>query len=158
MCQKHFLAEHGDALAQGRDLRRNIVGAGRERDVAQLCGTLRETDQRSDAFGLDDLQRAEDLQLLHVLGQVTTGHALVQMLMARKIAELLNARLHIMPSDALTLHDRLQIDLVLHPLVALDHTVWHRNAEIRLALQHRDPVVTFQPDFALATPDGAHGR
>ena len=120
-------------------------------------GALRKTKERGDALGLDQLQPAVDLQLLDVLGEVAAGHALVEVLMTGQFAELLDARLDVVTGDALAPHDGFQVDLVLHALVALDHAVRHGNAEIALALQHRDPVFAFEADLAFATPDGAHG-
>ncbi len=66
-------------------------------------------------------KRAEHLELLHVLREVAARHALVDVLVAGQFAELLDARLHIVPRDALALHDAAEIHRVLHPLVALDH-------------------------------------
>ena len=125
--------------------------------IAQLPGALRKTNEGGDALGLGQPQRAVDLQLLDVLGEVAAGHALVQVLMTGQLAELLDARLDVVAGDALPPHDGFQVDLVLHALVAFDHAVRHRNAEIALALQHGDPVFAFEADLAFATPDGAHG-
>ena len=155
--QQHLFAEHRDALAERGDLRGDVVRARREQDVAQLPGALRETQEGGDALGLDEPERAEDLQLLDVFGEVAAGHALVEVLVTGEFAELLDARLHVVAGDAFPPHDGVQVDLVLDPLVALDHAVRHRNAEIALALHHRDPVFAFEADLAFAAPDGAHG-
>ena len=119
---------------------------------------LRKTHEGGDALGLGEPERAVDLQLLDVLGEVAAGHALVQVLVTGEFAELLDARLDVVAGDALPPHDGFQVDLVLDPLVALDHAVRHRNAEIALALQHGDPVFALETDLAFAAPDGAHGR
>ena len=62
-----------------------------------------------------------------------------------------------MARDALALHDGGEVDLILHLLIGVDHSRWHRDAEVLLAFENGDPVVALQADFAFATPDGAHG-
>ncbi len=61
-------------------------------------------------------RESANLHLLDVLGQVATGHALVDVLVARERVELLDAGLHIVAGDAFALGDGVEVDLVDHPV------------------------------------------
>ncbi len=113
--------------------------AARHHEVAVLRRPLGQPGDDRDAVGVDVLERAPDLQLLDVLGEVAAGHALVHVLVAGQGVELLDAGLHVVAGDPLPLGDRGQVDLVEHPLVVGDHTVGYVDAQFRLGTQHRQP-------------------
>ena len=81
----------------------------------------------------------------------------MDVLVPGQLAELLDARLHIVAGHALALHDALQIHHVLHLLIALDHAIRDADAEVALSLHDGDPELALQLHFSLAAPDGAHG-
>ena len=118
-----------------------------------LGGQPGEPGQGRDAAVAQELQRLLDLQLLDVLGQVAGGHALVDVLVAGEGAELLDPRLHVVAGDPLAGGDRVEVDLVDHVLVGLDHAVRHLDAEVALRLEHRDPELPLEHDLVLRRPD-----
>ena len=155
--EQEFLAKHGKPFAEGGGLGGDVVGAGRERDIAGLGGALGEGDEGGDGFVADDVEGAEDLQLLDVLGEVTAGHAFVDVLMTGEVAELLDTSFHIVAGDALALHDGSHVDLFQNGFVGFDHAFWHVLAEVALGFEHGHPVLAFEADFAFGGPNGAHG-
>ena len=155
--QQGFFAEHGETFAQCSGLGGDVVGAGGEGNITRHGGAAGDACEHGHGLAADFEQGAEDLELLDILREVAAGHALVDVLVAGEIAKLLDACLHIVTGDALTLHDGGDVDLILHLFVGLDHAVGHGDAEITLAFEHGDPVIAFEPDFALGRPEGAHG-
>ena len=67
--------------------------------------------KRGDGLVADDEQRAVDLELLDVFRQVAGGHALVDLLVAGEVVELLDARLHVVAGHSFARHDGGEIDL-----------------------------------------------
>jgi len=96
-----FLAKHRDALAKGGGLGRDVVGAGSNDEIFPLLAALTEAGEGGDGFIADDEEGAEDLELFDVLGEVTGGHAFVDVLVAGEVVELLDAGFDIMTCDAL---------------------------------------------------------
>ena len=72
---EQFLTEHRETLAERGGLRGNVVGAPRDHQIAVSFGLLGEREQRGGGLEMDELQRAEDLQLLDVLRQVAACEA-----------------------------------------------------------------------------------
>ena len=108
--------------------------------------------------GAHELQRSPHLQLLDVLGQVTRRHSLVDVLVARQVGELLDARLHVVTGDTLPSIDRRQIDAIDHVLVGLDRLPGHVDPELLLGLEDGDPELSLEHDLALGRPDVDHRR
>jgi hypothetical protein len=98
-----FLAEHGEALAEGGGLGRHVVGAAGDHEVAVGLGLAREREEGGGGLELDDLERAEDLELLDVFREVAAGEPEVDELALGEIGELLDAGLHVVEGDALAL-------------------------------------------------------
>ena len=92
-----------------------------------------EPGQRGDDPGAEQPERGADLELLDVLGEVARGHPLVDVLVAGEGAELLDARLHVVPGDPLAGGDAVEVDLVDDRLVVLDDAVGHLDAEVAAA-------------------------
>src|SRR5690606_27967110 len=105
----------------------------------------------------EQLEALLQLQLLDVLGEVARGHPLVDVLVAGERRELLDACLHVVARDPLTLGDRRQVDALLtlgdDRLVGLHDAVGHVDAEVALGLQHSHPELTLQDDLVLRRPD-----
>jgi hypothetical protein len=99
-----------EPLAERRGLRRHVVGTAGHDEVAVLGGAFGQERERGHAPVADQLEGAADLQLLDVLGQVTRGHALVDVLVAGERAELLDAGLHVVAGDPLTGSDGGEVD------------------------------------------------
>ena len=154
--QQRFLAEHRQAFAECGCLSGDVVRACSEGNVTRHRSAAGDASEHGHRLAADFEQGAEDLELLHILGEVAAGHALVDVLVPGEIAKLLDTRLHVVTGHTLTLHDGGHVDLVLHLFVGLDHAIWHGDAEIALAFEHGDPVIALQPHFALRRPEGAH--
>jgi len=107
-----------------------------------LAGALAHPPQRGHRAVADDLQRAEHLELLDVLGEV----------------ELLDARLDVVARDPLPRGDGGEIDLLAACFVGVDRLGRDGQAEVALGLHHGDPEFAFQHDAAFGGPEPAHGR
>ena len=153
----NLLTEHGDALAHGAGLCCHVVGAGAEHEVAPSGGVLAHAVQHGHGLVADNLHAAPYLQLLHVLREVTAGHALVDVLVAGEVAELLDAGLHIMAGDALAVVNGLNINAALHALVSVDGLLRNVQPQVLLRLHHGDPELALQHDSALCGPNALHG-
>ena len=149
--------EHGDALAHGGGLRGYIVRAAGDGHVLPLSGKGAHAVQHGHGLVPDDLHGLPDLELFHVFRQVAGGHALVDVLAAGQLAELFNARLHVVARDAFAGVNGGKVHLVLHPFVSFNHAVRNIQPQILLGLHHGDPEFAFQDDAALCGPDGFHG-
>lgn len=121
-------------------------------------GLAREPEERGGDLELDDLQRAEDLELLDVFRQVAAGEPEMDELALGEVGELLDACLHVVQRHALALGDGGEVDLVLHLLVVLDGVDRDRHAEVALGLHHRDPEIALQRHAAVLRPDVLHRR
>lgn len=108
-------------------------------------------------FEMDRFERAVYLQLLNVLGEVPTRHALVNVLVTREIAEFLDPGFHIMTRDTLARIDRFEIDRIDDLLVGIDGIFGNVEAEVALAFHHRDPEFALESDFSFWRPDRRHG-
>lgn len=71
-----------EALAEGRGLRRDVVRAARDHQLAVLIGQLAEAREDGDGAVADQLEGEADLELLDVLREVAGRHALVDLLVA----------------------------------------------------------------------------
>ena len=132
--QRHqqFVGGGGETLAQRRGLRGDIVApAGHDR-VALGGGVLGQAAHRGDGTVAHQLERAHHLELLDVLREIAARHALVDVLVAGEGVELLDAGLHVVAGDALAVGDRVQVDLLEHRLVRLDHTVRYVDPQVSL--------------------------
>ncbi|SIF31027.1 Uncharacterised protein [Mycobacteroides abscessus subsp. abscessus] len=133
-----------EPLTQRGCLRGDIVAAPGHHHVPVLDGVTREPRHHRDAMGMHVLQRAANLQLLHVLGEIAARHALMDVLVSGERVELLDTGLHIVAGDALTCRDRVKVHVLDHTLVVLDDTVGNLDAQIALCTQHRDPQLALQ--------------
>jgi hypothetical protein len=121
-------------------------------------GELGEPGQRRDRPVAHQHQRGAHLQLLDVLGQVAAGHALVDVLVTGQRAELLDARLHVVPGHRLAAADRVEVDVVDDLLVGLDDPVRHVDPELALGLEDRDPQPSLEHHLVLRRPDAGQVR
>ena len=153
----NLLAEHRHALAHGRGLGGHIVRAGSKDHIAPAVGALSHAVQHRHRLVADDVHGAPDLQLLHILRQVAAGHALVDVLMAGQVAELLDAGLHIVAGHTLAGVDALHIHLPLHALIGINRLLRNIQPQVLLGLHHRNPELTLQHNATLCGPDGFHG-
>ena len=150
-----LLAEHREALSKGRGLGGDIVGPGGDHEVRPLGGALGEAGEDGDRFIADDLERAVNLKLLDVLGEVPRGHPFVDVLVAGEVVEFLDTGLHVVTGDALAFVDGSEVDLVFDRLVSRDGFVRDIETEGLLGLHDGDPKVTFEDDAAFGGPDVA---
>jgi len=153
-----FLAEHRPALAHGGGLGGDVVRAGGDEDVAVGDGATGEAGHGGDVLGADQLERAEDLELLDRLREVAAGEALVDMLVAGEGAELVDARLHVVAGRLLADADGFEVHLVLHALVGGDRLGGDVQPEVALGLHDGDPVLALEDHAAAGGPDGLHRR
>ena len=151
---KQLLAEHGDPLAQRGRLGGDVMGAGRQNQIAPLFRALAEAAERGHRLVTDDKQGTINLELLDVFREVARGHALVDLLVAGKVVEFLDAGLHVMPRDFFPRHDRGRIDAVFRSLVGGDRLSGDVETEVALSLHHGDPEFAFEDDAALCGPNG----
>ena len=109
---QRLLRRRREPLAERRGLRGDVVrlrpAITRSRYSARPRGQPR--DDR-DPVRVHQFQRATDLQLLDVLGEVAARHALVHVLVAGERVELLDAGLDVVARDAFAVVDRGQIDV-----------------------------------------------
>ena len=149
-----------EALAQGRDLRRDIVRAPGHGQLGVLPRQPRQRNQRRHHAVAHQAQRRQDLELLDVLGQVARGHALVDMLEPGEVVELLDAGLHVMLGDPLAVGDRAQVDAIDHALIGGDHRIRvipaEVDTEVTLRREDRDPQSPLGGDLLLRRPDATH--
>ena len=155
---QQLLAEHRQPFAKRCRLRRHIVRAAGDHQVAVRLGLPGEREERGHRLEMKDLERTVDLKLLDVLGQVATGQPEMDELPARQLGELLQPRLHVMQRHPLPLQDGPEIDDVLDAFVILDRLGRDRHAEVLLRLHHRDPEIPLQQDAPLGRPDVLDGR
>ena len=162
MRDQQFVGDGGEPLTQRGRLRGDVVRAAGHDQLVVLGRAPRQSGQHRDALGSHQFQRGPDLQLLDVLGQVTAGHALVDVLVAGQRRELLDAGLDVVAGDPFPGGDRRQIDGVGacggDLLVGGDRVVGDVHAQIALGAQDRDPQLPFQHDLALGRPEVGHGR
>ncbi len=154
--REQLLGPGREPLAQRRGLRGHVVAAPGHDQVPVLLGAGGEAYQGGDDPVSDQFERAADLHLLDVLGQVAAGHALVDVLVAGEFGELLDAGLDVVLGDALALGDRGEVDLLEHALVVGDHAVGDGHAQLVLGLEHRQPQAPLGLDLADRVPDVAH--
>jgi hypothetical protein len=145
-----------EPLAERRGLRSNVVGTPGHDDGAVLGGAFGQDRERSNAPIAHHLEGAADLQLLDVLGEVTRRHALVDVLVTRERAELLDAGLHVVAGDAFTGSDGGEVHAVLDPFVVLDDALGKVDAEVPLGAEHGDPQLTLEHDLAGWRPPRGH--
>ena len=99
------------------------------------------------------LERAQNLQLLHILGEVPAGQALVHVLVAGEGVELLDAGLDVVAGDELARRDRVQVNLFEDPLVVGERLLRHGNPELGLGAEHREPELALEDDLVLGRPE-----
>src|SRR5690606_15311987 len=150
---EQLLAKHGEAFAEGGGLGRHVGGAAGEHEGAVLLGALGELLQGGGGLEADDLQRAGDLELLDVFGEVARGEAEVDGLAAGESVEGLDAGLDVVESDAFAGVDVGEVDLALGFLVVGDGGGRDGQAEVALGLHDGDPVIALYADASGGGPD-----
>ena len=167
MCQRvqtlvttqQFFAKHRDAFAKCGGLSGHVVRAGGNDDIFPTYGKFRQPRQNSRRSFTHDTQRTVDLQLFHILGQITRRHPFVDVFMAGQIVELLDTRLDVVASDPFPFSDRCQIDFVDDFLVVCDRLIGNIEPQRLLRFHDGDPELSFKLDSALGGPDfGNSGR
>ena len=149
---QRLVGGRGEALAERRGLRGDVVAAPGHDQLGVLAGAAREAGEDRDGLLGDEAQRVPDLQLLDVLGEVAAGHALVRVLVPGERVELLDARLDVVARDPLAGGDRGEVDVVDHGAVVVEDTVGDVDPELGLRGEHRDPQLALEGDLALGRP------
>ena len=121
-----------------------------------LGGPLGQAGQRGEHPAPHEHERPPDLELLDVLGQIPGGHPLVDLLVAGEGGELVDPGLHVVTCDTFPRLDRLEVDLVDHLPVGLDGLVGHRDPEVALGLEDRQPQLPLQHHLVLGRPQPGH--
>ena len=147
----------GEALAQRRRLGGDVVAASCHHEVGVLGGEAPQSGEGGDDPVQDQFEATADLELFDVLGEVARRHALVDVLMAGKGAELLDAGLHVVAGDLLAPTDRLEVDLIDHRPVVGDDPVGEVDTEVPLGLEDSHPELALEHDLALGRPELGHG-
>ena len=152
----------GEPFAQGGDLGRDVVGTTGQRLLGPCDGQPGQLRQGSDDAVADHAQRGQDLVLLDVLGEVSRGHALVDVFVAGKGVELLDPGLDVVAGDAFAGRDGFEVHLTCDRLVGGDHLVRigapEVDAQVALGAQHRQPEPALGDHLCLGRPDVAHLR
>ncbi|CCW13901.1 hypothetical protein EBESD8_44640 [Rhodococcus aetherivorans] len=147
-----------EPLAEGGGLRGDVVRPARHHQRRVLGGAVGQPRGDRDAVGVHVLEGAQDLQLFDVLGEVAAGHALVHVLVAGEGVELLDAGLHVVAGDALAGRDRLEVDLLEHPLVVGQGLLRDVDPEFRLRPEDRQPQLALEHDLVLRRPQRCQVR
>ena len=100
---EQFLARVRQPLAHRRGLGRDVVAAPGDDECRLLAGQPRQPASTATIRSRTSSSDSAHLDLLHVLGQVARGHALVDVLVAGQRIELLDAGLDVVARDALAL-------------------------------------------------------
>ncbi len=149
---QHLVGRRGEPLAERRRLRRHVVRAARHHQIGVPGREVRQVGEQRHAAVPHQDEAVADLQLLDVLGEVARGHALVHVLVAGEVVELLDARLHVVAGQALALGDGAQVDLRGHGLVVVDDTGGHLDAQLGLRSQHGQPQLPLGQHLVLGRP------
>ena len=147
--QEQLLGRRGEALAERRGLRRDVVGPADHHPFGVLAGAPSEPGERGDHAVADELERGTHLHLLDVLGEIARRHPLVDVLVARQRAELLDAGLDVVASDAFAPSDRVEVDLLDDRFIRLDHAVGDRDTQVALCAEDREPQLPLEHHLAL---------
>jgi hypothetical protein len=110
------------------------------------------------AFFPDQEGRPENLELLHIFRQVPACHALVDVFETGQRIKSLDARLHIVPGLFFPRMDRLEVDLVDHPIVGINRLRRDIQAVVALGAHEGNPELPLQAHFSNGRPDGLHIR
>ena len=157
---EQFVGDGGEPLAERGRLRGDVVRAARHHQRVVLTGPPGQPGQYRERLVPHDQQRLPQLQLLDVLGQVTAGHALVDLLVPGELGELLDACLHVVPGHPLAGGDAVEVDrgdaLVDDALVGLDRLRRNRDAEFGLRAEHGEPQLALGDDLVFRRPDRGH--
>ena len=147
-----------EALAESRRLRGDIVRASGDRGFGVLHGERAQACEGGHDFVAHEQQRLADEHLLDVLGEIAAGESLVDVLVAGEGIELLDARLHVMAGDALTLGNRREIDIVDRARVIGDDAIGDVDAEVSLGVEDSQPQASLRCDPVLGSPQRRHRR
>ena len=129
---EQLLAGRREPLAERGRLGGNVVRTSHHHQFGMLAGERREPRQRRDHAGAHQLERGSHLELLDVLREISRRHAFVDVLGPCECGELVDARLHVVPGDALPLLDRPEVDVVDGGFVGLDDPVGDGTPEVAL--------------------------
>jgi hypothetical protein len=97
---------------------------------------------------MHEFERPADAAL-DVLGEIAARHALVDVLVTGQRVELLDAGLDVVPRHPLACGDRVEVDLLEHPLVVGDGLIGDVDPEFLLRPQHRQPQPALGDDLGL---------
>ena len=89
---QHFAAERREPLADRGRLRRHVVRPPGQHQRAVLRHPVGQARQAAGVLLAQEPQRAQDLHLLDVLGQIAARQALMDVLVPSQRAELVDAR------------------------------------------------------------------
>ena len=153
---EHLVGGSGEPLAQRGGLGGDVVRATRQGQLGVGRCQPREPGQQGHGLIPGKKQGLPDLHLLDVLGQVPTGHALVDLLVAGKGTELVDAGLDVVAADPLAGRDGLKVHLVDDAPVGIDRAVGDLHSEVCLGLQNRQPQMPLGDDLVGRGPDLAH--
>ena len=157
MGRQEFLCGGGEPLAEGGHLGGHVVAAAGHGQALVFDGQPGQPGQGGHGAVQHQIQTATDLELFDVLGQVPRRHALVDVLMSGKGAELLDAGLHVVAGDTLPFAYRVQVDLIDHGAVIGDHPVGNLDAELPLGLHNSNPELALHDHLGLGRPQVHHG-
>jgi len=130
-------------------LRCSVMRSTNDDEVSPLDGARAKAVDEVDILGQQRLEGHEYLVLLDIVGQITTRHALVDMLETGKGTKLFDPRLHIMAGKGFTLANRIEIDIVDMALVGMYGFGGDLEAEVALGFENCDPEPALKPDLAL---------
>ena len=150
---QRLFGEHCNATAQCAQLRSDIVSARGDPDRPILRCPQAEQVQHGHRLFPNHQQAAVDLELLHILRQVTTGHSLVNVLVSGQPAEFFYPRLHVMTRRSLALHDRGHVHRILYLFISRNRFLRNLKPGTALRPHHGDPEFPLQHDFPFCRPD-----
>ena len=132
-----------------------MMGSGRKDNIPVFPSPIQHMPEDRHISAKDDPGCLLELHLLHIVGKIPTGHALMDMFgLVRCLDKTLNLGFDIVFGFQLPLSDKIKIDVPLCSFIALNHIRRDRKPQFFLGPHHCDPELAFRqyPSFFRKDP------